>query len=364
MLAQIALYPPRASTTADSVDQLFFFLLGVTMAVGLLVAILLIGFAVQYRRRPGETQAPPETHAPHSLEWFWTLTPLVIFMVMFVWGANVYFGAFRAPDDATPIYGIGKQWMWKFQQPQGQREINELHVAVGRPYRMILTSEDVLHSFFVPDFRIHMDVLPDRYTSVWFQATMTGRFHLFCSQYCGTNHSVMVGEVVVMEPQEYENWLHLHAEGSAGMEGQKIFRKYRCISCHSINSKRAPVLSGVYGRPVHLSDGRTIIADDDYIRRSILDPGADIVAGYENIMPTFKGQISAEEINQVIAWLRAMDTPPAAGVPPDATRMPNRVEDYPPPPVTPDINNESTAPAHGGTNAKRPANNKQSEPKR
>src|SRR5579884_1205196 len=315
LLAQIALYPQRASTTADQIDTLFFFLLGVTMAAGLLVCILMGVFAIQYRRRPGETQAPPVTHASSALEWFWTLTPLAIFMVMFAWGAVVYCGAYRAPDDSTVIYGVGKQWMWKFQHPEGQREINSLHVPVGRPFKVMLTSEDVIHSFFVPNFRLHMDVLPNRYTSVWFQATQTGTFHLFCSQYCGTNHSQMVGEVVVMEPGDYENWLHLHAEGSAGMQGQKVFRTYRCISCHSLNSKRAPVLSGVYGKPVLLNDGRTIIADDDYIRRSILDPGADIVAGYENIMPTFKGQITAEEINDVIAWPRAMNTPGAPGVP-------------------------------------------------
>ena len=229
---------------------------------------------------------------------------------------------------------------------------------------MMLTSEDVIHSFFVPDFRIHMDVLPNRFTSVWFQATQTGTFHLFCSQYCGTNHSQMVGEVVVMEPQDYNNWLQLHSEGSPGMEGQKIFRKYRCISCHSLNSKRAPVLSGVYGKPVVLSDGRTLIADDDYIRRSILEPGADIVTGYENIMPTFKGQISAEEINNVIAWMRAMNTGTGPGVPPDATLIPNRVEKFPPPPVTPEINNQSTAPAAGGQAGQPPANNTKPEPKR
>lgn len=363
LLGQIALFPPRASTTATQVDTLFFFLLGVTMAVGLLVAVLMLVFCIQYRRRPGEIEVPAETHAPRALEWFWTITPLILFMVMFVWGATVYFGAFRAPDDATVIYGVGKQWMWKFQHPEGQREINALHVPVGRAFRMMLTSEDVIHDFFVPDFRIHMDVLPNQYTTVWFQATQTGTFHLFCSQYCGTNHSGMVGEVVVMEPQDYERWASLHADGSAGMEGQKIFRKYRCISCHSVNSKRAPVLSGVFGRPVLLTDGRTIIANDDYIRRHILNPGIDVVAGYENIMPTFKGQISQDEINEIIMWLRGMNAPPAAQVPPDVVLEPNRVEDYPPPPVTPEINNNVTPPAGPKPNSS-PAKNNNSEPKR
>ena len=174
MLAQITFFPHEASTTAHSVDLLLYFLLGVTGFVGLLVAVLLISFAIRYRRRPGNLRPPPAVPANMRLELFWTLTPLAIFMVMFVWGATIYFGAYRAPDDATVIYGIGKQWMWKFQHPEGQREINELHVAVGQPFKMVLTSEDVIHSFFVPDFRVHMDVLPARYTSTWFQPTRVG----------------------------------------------------------------------------------------------------------------------------------------------------------------------------------------------
>ncbi len=327
MLAQITFFPEQASTTAWYVDTLLWFLLGVTGFMAVLVGVLLIGFAIRYRRRPN-TPPPPQIPGNKPLEIFWTVTPLAIFMVMFVWGATIYFGAYRGPDNAIVIYGIGKQWMWKFQHPEGQREINELHVAVGQPFKMVLTSEDVIHSFFVPEFRIHQDVLPGRFTSVWFQATRVGTYHLFCSQYCGTAHSNMVGRVVVMEASDYQNWLHLHAEGSLALEGRKVFLKYRCVSCHSANEHaRAPVLEDVYGTRVALDNGSTVIANEDYIRESILNPGAKIVAGWHNIMPTFKGQVSEEEIIELIAFMRSLHR----------GQTPTRVESYPPPVTTPQI---------------------------
>jgi cytochrome c oxidase subunit II len=328
MYGDIALWPAQASTNAFYVDVFFYFMVAVTGGVGLLVATLLIYFSVRYRRRPNQVGPPPPTAAAHGLEWFWTLTPLGIFMVMFVWGGTIYFGAFRAPDDATPIYVVAKQWMWKLQHPEGQREINALHVPAGRPFKLRLTSEDVIHSFFVPEFRLHMDVLPNRYTSVWFQATRPGTYHLFCSQYCGTNHSGMIGQVTVMEPRDYQDWLHLHAEGSLALEGRKTFLRYRCVSCHSANENaRAPVLEDLFGKIVHLDNGQTVIADENYIRESIYDPGAKIVAGYRNIMPTFRGQVSEEEIMQLIAFIRSLRR----------GETPRRVEEYPPPVTTPPI---------------------------
>ncbi len=334
MFAEVVWFPHDASTHAHYVDWFLYFLLVVCGGVGLLVATVLIFFAVRYRRRPGQGP-PPATESPLALELFWSITPLVIFMVMFVWGALLYFGAYRAPDDATVVYVVAKQWMWKIQHPEGQREINELHVPTGRPFKMLLTSEDVIHSFFVPDFRVHMDVLPGRYTSVWFEATRPGTYHLFCSQYCGTNHSGMIGNVVVMEPSAYEDWLRSHAEGSLALEGRKTFLKYRCVSCHSADANaRAPVLEELFGRPVQLADGRSVLADEDYIRESIYNPGAKIVAGYQNIMPTFRGQVSEEEIVQLIAFIRALkrgQTPP-------------RVEQYPPPAGTPPINPQTEKP--------------------
>jgi cytochrome c oxidase subunit II len=328
MFAEIVWFPRQASTTAHAVDQLLCFLLLVCGSVGLLVAALIIYFSIRYRRRPG-TPIPAEMRGNMKLELFWSLTPMVIFIVIFVWGAMVYFDAFRAPDDATVVYVVGKQWMWKIQHPEGQREINELHVPLDKPCKLLMTSEDVIHSFFVPDFRIHMDVLPGRYTSVWFQPTEVGRFHLFCSQYCGANHAGMTGYVVVMEPQEYQEWLNLHAEGSLALQGRKTFLKYRCLSCHSADSDaRAPVLEELYGKPVHLRDGRTIIADDDYLREHIVAPGKNVVAGWENIMPTFAGQVSPEEINQLISFIKALRK----------GETPRRVEEFQPPNATPPIN--------------------------
>jgi cytochrome c oxidase subunit 2 len=263
------------------------------------------------------------------LEIFWTVTPCLIFFGMFFWGSAVYFAAYRAPDDATVVYGVGKQWMWKFQHEEGQREINELHVPVGRPVKVLLTSEDVIHSFYVPEFRVHMDVLPARYTSVWFQATEPGTYRLVCSQYCGTNHAGMIGTVHAMDPSAFQEWLHLHAEGSLALEGRKTFLKYRCLSCHSADEEaRAPVLEGLYGKRVSLRDGRSVIADEAYIRESILNPAAKIVAGYEPIMPTFQGQVSEEEMYALLAFIRGLGR----------GETPRRVERFPPPTGTPPIN--------------------------
>jgi cytochrome c oxidase subunit 2 len=330
MFADVIWYPEQASTGAQATDTFFWFMIAVCGSMGFLVAFLLIFFAVKYRRRPN--QGPPTPVQPaFALETFWTVAPLFIFLVMFVWGAQIYFDAYRPPDDATPIYMVGKQWMWKVQHPEGQREINALHVEAGRAYEIRLISEDVIHSFFVPAFRVHMDVLPGRYTSVWFRATKPGTYHLFCSQYCGTNHAGMIGQVFVMEPTEYQRWLDRRAEGSLALEGRKVFLKYRCLSCHSADENaRGPVLEQLYRRKVTLRDGRKVVADDDYIRESIYHPGAKIVAGYEDIMPTFRGQVSEEEIVKLIAFFKALG--------PGET--PKRVEEFPPPTTTPPINSK------------------------
>ncbi len=335
MFNEVALFPEAASTTAQQVDRLFLFLTAVCGGVGLLVAALLISFAVKYRRRPGEKGNPPETPASRPLEWFWTIAPIGFFAVMFLWGAEVYISAYRPPDDAATVYVVGKQWMWKCQHPEGQREIDTLHVPLGRPTRLLMTSEDVIHSLFIPDFRIHMDLLPERYTSVWFQPTRIGTYRLFCSQYCGTQHAGMVGTIVVMRPDDYQRWLNLSAEGSMALQGRKVFLKYRCVSCHSGDGiARCPSLEDLYGRPVALSNGRVVPADDEYIRESIVYPSAKIVAGYENIMPTYKGQISEEEIFQLIAYLQTLGK----------GETPVRVEEFPPPTGTPPITTKDWPP--------------------
>jgi cytochrome c oxidase subunit 2 len=331
----ISLWTSAASTTARGVDTLFFVLIGICGSVVLLIAVLLIYFCVRYRRRLGETGNPSEVVESRMLEWFWTIAPLCIFAVFFVRGGQVYFSAFIPPEDATPVYVVAKQWMWKFQHPEGQREINTLHVPVGQPIKLLLVSEDVIHSFFVPAFRIHMDVLPQRYTSVWFQATRPGEYHLFCSQYCGTNHSGMTGRVIVMGAAEYQQWLSYSAEGSLALQGRQVFLQYRCLSCHSADSKaRAPVLENLFGKKIAIEDGTTVLADHDYLRKAILHPSEQIVAGYRDIMPPFEGQLSEEQVLALIAFIQSLEP----------GQTPQRVEDYPSPEKTQPALPKGTAP--------------------
>jgi len=249
-----------------------------------------------------------------GLELFWSIVPFLLFCVIFLWGAWIYFDTARAPDDALQVYVVGKQWMWKIQHVDGTREMNELHVPVGRAVKLTITSEDVIHSFFVPAFRVHMDAVPGRYATLWFQATKTGRFHLFCSQYCGTNHAIMGGWVYVMEPAEYATWLSGSTPGgaSAVSAGEKLFAEKFCITCHLANGTgRAPSLSGVYGAPVLLADGTTVTADDVYIRESILLPNAKIVAGYQPLMPTYQGQLTEEQILALTSYIKSLQSLPA-----------------------------------------------------
>ncbi|HXG11831.1 MAG TPA: cytochrome c oxidase subunit II [Gemmataceae bacterium] len=337
---QFQLFPERASTTAERVDALFFFLTAVTGVMGLLVTTLIIYFAVKYRRR-SEHDRTPRILGSLRLELIWTIGPFIIFLIMFVWGASVYLAIAQTPDDAIEIYVVGKQWMWKVQHLDGQREINELHVPVGRRVKLTLTSEDVIHSFFVPAFRTKIDAVPGRYVQTWFEATKTGRFHLFCAEYCGTYHSGMIGSVHVLEEEEYHAWLDRRAEGSPALEGRKLFLKLQCVSCHTGDAQgRAPSLEGLFGRTVVLQDGRRVTADASYIRRSILRPQADVVAGWQPIMPSYdrlladekEGLGQEEAIIRLIAYIRSLDR----------DQTPVRTEDFPPPEVNPATSDKMT----------------------
>jgi cytochrome c oxidase subunit 2 len=292
-----------------------------------LIALLLLYFAVKYRRR-GEDDRTPRILGSHRLEWFWTIAPMFFFLIMFIWGSSIYTSMALPPPDALEVFVVGKQWMWKIQHLDGQREINALHVPVDRPVKLTLTSEDVIHDFFVPAFRTKIDVIPGRYVQTWFHPTKVGEFHLFCSQYCGTGHSLMIGKVIVMERDEYRKWLDEKAEGSLALEGRKLFLKLQCLTCHSADSQsRAPVLEGLYGRIVHLRDGRTVKADDGYLRESILYPEVKVVQGWEPIMPTFKGQVNEEEIIQLINYIRSLER----------GRTPDRTEEFPAPVGAPTV---------------------------
>ncbi len=335
MFADVQLFPEQASTMAAQVDALFLFLLVVSGFVALLIAALVIVFAVKYRRRL-DSPLTPRIHGSIPLELFWSIGPLLLAAVMFGWGTEVYFRLATPPADSLEVYVVAKQWMWKIQHLGGQREINELHIPVGRPVKLTLTSEDVIHDFFVPAFRTKVDVIPGRYVQTWFQATKPGRYHLFCAQYCGTNHSGMTGWIVVQEPAEYQAWLNNHAEGSLALEGRKLFLKYRCVTCHSADSgARGPVLESLYGRMVSLNDGRTVLADETYLRESIVRPDAKVVAGFQPIMPTFQGQISEAELIELIAFIKALEP----------GQTPPRVDTALPPVVTPPTTNSPPAAA-------------------
>jgi cytochrome c oxidase subunit 2 len=304
-LADFSLFPDQASTVAARVDHIYYYIIGVTVAISAAVAVLVIYFAIKYRRR-GE-EIPKPILGSMTLETLWSVVPLLIALSMFVWSARVYFDIVTPPADALEVYAVGRQWMWKLQHPDGQREINELHVPVGRPVKLILTSEDVIHSFFIPDFRTKQDAVPGRYTFNWFQATKAGRYRLYCAEYCGTDHSKMIGWVVVQEESEYQQWLSSRADRSLATRGRQRFLQFQCVTCHSGDSQaRAPNLEALYNRPVRLRDGRTVVADENYLRESILHPRAKVAAGFEPIMPTYQGRMTEDELLELLAYLKAL----------------------------------------------------------
>ncbi len=311
MFENAPLFPERASAIARQVDHLFLFALGGAVFFSVLIAVLIFYLGIRYRRRsPTDVGTPP---APHSsattiLETTWSLIPFGLLMVLFVWGARVYFAIARPPANAAELYVVGKQWMWKIQHPEGNREIDELHVPVGRPIKLTMTSEDVIHSFFLPEFRIKTDVLPGRYTTLWFQADRVGTYHLFCAQYCGAEHSRMTGKVVVMEPHAYQAWLSGEKRGRPpAASGEALFVSRACNTCHRPDTAaRAPILAGLFGKRVTLQNGGNVLVDEGYIRESILNPQAKIVAGYQPIMPTFAGQLGEEELLQLIDYVKTL----------------------------------------------------------
>jgi cytochrome c oxidase subunit 2 len=329
MHPRLPLFPEQASTMAVQVDMLYFFLIGVSLFFALLIATLLVVFAIRFRRRPGDG-VPPPIHGSTALELVWTIIPFGLAMVIFVWGAWVFFAMSRPPDNAHEVFVVGKQWMWKLQHLEGRREINELHVPIGQAVKLTMTSEDVIHSFYVPAFRMKADVVPGRYTTTWFQATKVGEYHLFCAEYCGTSHSGMIGRIVVMEPADYQVWLSQSAPPvspaslapgaaqsaslSPAAAGEALFRAKACITCHQPQGGAlGPSLVGIYGKPVKLQDGREVTVDDAYLRESILQPTAKVVAGFQPVMPTFQGQLDEEQVLQLIQYIKSLQPPGETG---------------------------------------------------
>jgi cytochrome c oxidase subunit 2 len=307
----LRLFPVQASTFAPDVDHLLYFLLAVAVFFSLAIFSAIFYFAIRYRRR-SENDLPRPIHGGMALEILWSVIPLGLTMVMFTWGASIYFNESRPPDNALDIYVVAKQWMWKLEHLGGQREINELHIPVGRAVRLTMTSEDAIHSFFVPAFRTKQDAVPGRYTTTWFTPTKVGKYHLFCAEYCGTNHSRMGGWVYVMEPRDYEAWLSGGTSGGSLAEnGQKLFDELACGNCHKPDgSGRCPSLTGLFGKTVQLAGGGTVQADEGYIRESILQPQAKIVAGYGPIMPTFQGLVTEEGVTQLIEYIKSLAPQP------------------------------------------------------
>ena len=301
------LFPEQASTMATRVDSLYFFLLGLTAFFSLLIAGLIVYYAVKFRRRTPDSIGA-RIHGGLMLELTWTVIPFFITMGIFVWGASVFFAMSRPPDETLNVYVVGKQWMWKFQHLDGQREINELHVPVGRAVKLIMTSEDVIHDVFVPAFRVKADVIPGRYTNLWFVPTKPGSYHLFCAEYCGTRHSGMTGQIVVMEPNDYQTWLSGGAgEGSLASAGQKLFNDLACNTCHRPDAQgRGPVLQNLFGKTVELASGERVVVDEAYIRESILNPQAKVTLGFQPIMPTFQGLVTEEGLLELIEYVKSL----------------------------------------------------------
>jgi cytochrome c oxidase subunit 2 len=303
-----ALFPAEASGISPYVDALYLFLLLMTVVGTALVAGLLLVFSIRYRREknPVATQVEGST----LLEATWTIIPLAIFLVAFVWGALLYFRIYNPPVNAMNIYVVGKQWMWKAEHPGGQHEINALHVPTGQPIQLTMISQDVFHSFSIPDFRIKREVIPGRYSTVWFQATQPGIYHLFCTQYCGTQHSGMVGEVTVLTPDDYKRWLQESTSGmSLAQNGERLFASMGCNSCHSGNAAaRGPSLAGVYGARLTLTDGSQVLVNDAYLRDAILNPSEHVTAGFAPIMPTYQGQISEDGLIDLVEYIKNMQS--------------------------------------------------------
>lgn len=303
------LFPEAASTIAPRVDALYLFLVGLTAFMTILIAALVVIFMVKYKRRdPNSIGA--RIHGGMALEIIWSIIPLFIVLGIFVWATGLFFDIARPPAETMNIYATGKQWMWKFQHLDGQREINELHVPVGRKVKMIMTSEDVIHDLYVPAFRVKADVIPGRYSHIWFEATKAGEYHLFCAEYCGTQHSGMIGKVVVMEPDDFQAWLSGGVqEGSLASAGNKLFQDLACNTCHRPDAQgRGPVLQNLFGKTVTLASGENVVVDEAYIRESILTPSQKLTAGFQPVMPTFQGLVSEEGILQLIEYVKSLKT--------------------------------------------------------
>ena len=307
-MTNFALFPPEASKIAPQMDALYFFMVLVSLIGLTIVVLLIVAFSILYskKRHPVAEQVEGST----LLEATWTIIPLGLFLMMFVWGALIYFRVFTPPANAMNIYVVGKQWMWKVEHPGGQHEINSLHVPTGRAIQLTIISQDVFHSFSIPAFRVKREAIPGRYTSVWFEATTPGTYRLFCTQYCGTEHSHMIGDVVVLTPEDYRKWLASSTSGaSLAQNGERLFASLSCAACHNTRpDARGPSLASVYGAKLPLASGGTVTGDDAYLREAILNPSQHVTQGFAPIMPTYQGQVSEEGIIALVEYIKNLNS--------------------------------------------------------
>ena len=308
LLTDFFLASEIASKQASDIDALWWFETAVTVVMTLVIFVGVTFFAFKYRRRPGVRATQIEGSTP--LEITWSIIPFLVMLVMFWWGADLFYAAVTPPRDAMEVFVTGKQWMWKVQYPNGYREIDALHVPLGQPVKLTMASEDVIHSFSIPAFRVRHDVVPGTYDTIWFTPSKAGTYHIFCTEYCGNQHAHMIGYVTVQERTEWEKWSSGGGVSGASLaqQGEQLFTQNGCATCHLLDQQgRCPILRGLYNKPVQLTNGQTVLADDAYLRESILEPNAKIVAGFEpNVMPNFKGQLSEEQVIQLIAYVKSL----------------------------------------------------------
>lgn len=305
-MQSLPLIPEQASTIAPRMDILFYGWLALSLFFFVAVSAALVYFCVIYRKGRRVSRKLSDAD-PKLLEYTWTIVPTIMAIGVFFWSAFLYIDFTEVPEGAMEVLVTGKQWMWKIQHPNGKREINELHIPIGVPVKLTMTSEDTIHSLFIPAFRVKKDVIPNRFSHLWFNATKEGEYHLFCTEYCGTDHSRMIGTVYVMSPERYQAWLAGADTGVAvASSGEKLFSKLGCVTCHTGTSPRGPSLKGIFGKPVKLSDGTTVTADEDYLRESILNAQAKLVAGYPPLMPTFRNQIKEQDLMTLINYIKSL----------------------------------------------------------